>query len=221
MRENLHVHYSADLYDHYTASFVQAYDDAFLKRLQSERHRLPETDATLVDIGTGTAQFLIRLAQLPEFDEVRLVGTDYFQDMVEVAIAAVQKSSLGDRIEIQQADVHAMPYGDSSVDAIISRSTIHHWSDPAQAFREIDRILKPGGIAIIHEPRRDPAPEVLAEFNRQREQAGVEPVRLEEKYTAAEVREFLDRAGIDAQTGKINAPTSGLGALGMEVCIVK
>lgn len=221
MRENLHVHYSADLYDHYTASFVQAYDDAFLKQLLKERYRLPETDAILVDIGTGTAQFLIRLAQLPEFDGIRLIGTDYFQDMVDVALAAVQKSNLGDRIEIEQADVHAMPYTDGSVDAIISRSTIHHWSDPVGAFREIDRILKPGGIAIIHEPRRDPAPEVLAEFNRQREQAGVEPVRLEEKYTAAEVREFLDRAGVDSQTSQIDAPERGLGALGMEVRIIK
>ena len=80
--------------------------------------------------------------------------------------------------------------------------------------------LAPGGVAIIHEPRRDPSPDALAEFNRARAAVGVEPARMEEKYTAAEVDAFLRRAGL-AKQSIISAPRRGPGSMGFEVRISK
>ena len=97
---------------------------------------------------------------------------------------------------------------------------MHHWSDPAQALREIGRVLKPGGVAVIQDVRRDPAPDVLAEFNRRRAEAGVEPSRLGEKYTVAEVREFVRSAGLEDWSTMV-APDSGPGALGFELRICR
>ena len=96
---------------------------------------------------------------------------------------------------IDRADVHQMPYSDESADFIISRSTIHHWADPVKAFQEIYRLLTPGGVAIIHEPRRDPHPKALADFNAARAAVGVEPARMDEKFTPTEVKGFLKKAG--------------------------
>jgi ubiquinone/menaquinone biosynthesis C-methylase UbiE len=218
-RKNLHVHYSAKDYDQYTESFVAVYDAGMIERLLEER-RMRKAGGTLLDVGTGTARLLIKIAAVPELKDVRLIGVDYFQDMVDEAAKAVAENNLQDRVELRQADAHHLPYEDNFADYIISRSTIHHWADPVQALREIHRVLKPGGIAIIHDVRRDPAPAVLEEFNELRRQAGVEPARLEEKYTAAEVKDFLRQAGLHRYAG-INAPHSGPGALGFEINMEK
>lgn len=216
-RENLHVHYSAESYDKYTEGFVQVYDEGMVKRLLQEG---ADRGGVLLDVGTGTARLLIKMAAVPAFAGLRLVGIDYYQDMVDEAMKAVALEQLEGRVEVLQADAHHLPFPDGFADFVISRSTIHHWADPVQALKEVYRVLKPGGVALIHDVRRDPAPEVLAQFNEQRRLAGVEPARLEEKYTAAEVEAFLEEAGLQ-QHATVEAATRGPGALGFEVRITK
>ena len=220
MRENIPVHYGPELYDNYTAESVEAYDDAMIRRLQQEIRLMGKGPRTLVDIGTGTAQLLIKIARLPEQPRLTLIGTDYFEDMIDKARETVASHGLEDAIAIEQADVHAMPFPDDFTDFVISRSTIHHWAQPLKAFDEIYRILKPGGVAIIHEPRRDPDPEALAEFNRKRQEVGVQPTTLDEKYTPEEIQQFLRSAGLHRQS-IVSAPKRGPGSLGFEVRISK
>ncbi|MBW4572071.1 MAG: class I SAM-dependent methyltransferase [Tolypothrix carrinoi HA7290-LM1] len=220
MRDNLPVKYSAESYDHYTKSFVSIYDDFILERLLEEYHQQGGGLKTLVDVGTGTAQVLIKVAANPELQALSLIGTDCFEDMIDKAREVVKQNDLENRIEITNADVHDMPFPDNYADLVISRSTIHHWANPVRAFQEIYRILKPSGVAIIHDIRRNPAPEVLAEFNRLREQAGIVPSNLEEKYTPQEVEDMLKVAGL-TEYATITAPESGLGSLGFELRISK
>lgn len=218
-RENLHVHYSARDYDRYTDKFVEVYDASMIKRLLEES-RGGAAGGVLLDVGTGTARLLVKIAAVPELKGLRLVGIDYFEDMIAAARETVEAHGLGQTIELRQADAHDLPFPDGFADYVISRSTIHHWSDPARALREIHRVLRPGGVAIIHDVRRDPNPEALERFNELRRQAGVEPARLDEKYTAAEVVGFLEKAGLQ-NSATVAAPDSGPGGLGFEVRITK
>jgi ubiquinone/menaquinone biosynthesis C-methylase UbiE len=190
-----------------------------IKRIREEI-RGPEASGVLLDVGTGTARLLIKIAAVPELKPLRLIGVDYYDDMLSEARRALRQNSLEGVIELHLADVHILPFPDAFADYVISRSTIHHWADPVRAFSEIARVLKPEGVAIIHDMRRDPAPEALSKFNELRRQAGVEPVRLEEKYTAAEVTEFLKAAGLQDRSS-VRAAESGPGALGFEVKIIK
>ena len=220
MRQNMPVHYSAADYDRYTTDAVSTYDDGIIRRLLQEYRLMGRGPRTLLDVGTGTARLLIKIAEESEMDQVDLVGTDYFEEMVDQASRTITEAGLDGRITLEQSDVHQMPQPDETADLIVSRSTIHHWADPPQAFREIFRLLKRGGVAIIHEPRRNPAPEALAEFNRLRAEKGIEPARMDEKYTPEEVRGFLDEADLQ-HNGLVLAPSQGPGSLGMEVRISK
>ncbi len=210
MRTNMPVHYSVDKYDEYTRHSVDVHDDRTIRRLRHEYRVLGRSPCTLIDVGTGTAQLLVKLAAHNDMKWKKIVGTDVFDDMVAKARETISDNNLGDRVAIDRADVHQMPYADESADFIISRSTIHHWADPVKAFQEIYRLLTPGGVAIIHEPRRDPHPKALAAFNAARAAVGVEPARMDEKFTPTEVKGFLRKAGLEKQS-IVAAPWRGPG----------
>lgn len=52
-------------------------------------------------------------------------------------------------IQYFQADLAAIPIDDSSVDVVISRSVFEHLTDPDSVYREISRVLRPGGRLIF------------------------------------------------------------------------
>ncbi len=214
-KHEAHVRYTADAYDTYTAQFVSRFDDVLAERVLEEAiPRMP--GATLLDVGTGTARILVHLARMRNLSGLRLVGSDVFEDMIRRAEQTVAEAGFADRIELRIDDVHTMQLPDGFADIVISRSTIHHWKDPRKALREIFRVLKPGGIAMIHDVRRDPAPEAIEEFNRLRAEAGIGPSFLDEKFTAAEVRGMLADAGL-ADYAQVYRPERGLMALGFAV----
>ena len=50
---------------------------------------------------------------------------------------------------VDTADMHKMPYADSSWDVLVSGMVISYSADPAQAAREMIRVIKHGGIIAI------------------------------------------------------------------------
>jgi len=218
-RNEAHVRYTPEQYDEYTAQFVAPFDDFLAQPIVAYAANYPQ-GMILLDIGTGTARFLVYLAKMPELNQVRLVGTDLFADMIETGRKAVSTAGLSNRIELLVQDVHQMDLPDEYAEIIISRSTIHHWSNPPLALQEIYRLLKPRGKAIIHDVRRDPAPGAIAEFNRLRALAGLAPSYLDEKFTTSEVKEFVRQAGIAAYA-EVHSTDKGLAALGFALEITK
>jgi SAM-dependent methyltransferase len=57
-----------------------------------------------------------------------------------------------DRLEVRKMDARALDFADASFDVVFSLSSIEHFGDPwdiARAAREIGRVLRPGGYAVI------------------------------------------------------------------------
>src|SRR5262249_30556524 len=132
-RKNMAVRYSAEKYDHYTAQFTAPWDEGILWRASVDLRRQTAAAPLLLDVGTGTAQLLIKMAERPAFDRLRMIGLDFFDDMLEAAQKNVARCGLTQRIEIVPGDAPALPSPDEHVHLIISRSTLHHWARPAAA----------------------------------------------------------------------------------------
>lgn len=65
-------------------------------------------------------------------------------------MAIIQNSEFGDRIVV--GDIHDLPYGDKEFDICISRQSLEHMLSPVVVLWEIHRVLKLGGILLLHVP---------------------------------------------------------------------
>jgi ubiquinone/menaquinone biosynthesis C-methylase UbiE len=104
------------------------------------------THGECLDIGTGAARLSIELARITH---LHITALDVSPAMTEIARREVAFEGLADRITVLEGTVEAMPFEDNRFDLIVSRGSAGFWSDKVQAFREIYRVLKPGGHTFI------------------------------------------------------------------------
>ena len=101
---------------------------------------LPDGAAVLdIPCGGGVALRGIRPRQ-----RLHYVAADISEDMLERTREEAQRRNV--KIELQQADVSALPFEDQTFDMVVAFTSLHCFPDPAQAVREFRRVLKPGGV---------------------------------------------------------------------------
>ncbi len=110
-----------------------------------------ETYDHALELGCGTGFFLLNLMQ--GGIARRGTVTDLSPGMVEVATR--NAANLGLDVEGRVADAETIPVPDASVDLVVGHAVLHHIPDLDRAFREILRVLKPGGrFVFAGEPTR-------------------------------------------------------------------
>ena len=121
-------------------------------------------------------------------------GIDISEPTVTQAKAAFTRGS--GPLRAAAADVRALPFCDASFDAIYSMGTIEHFDETEQAVREMARVLKPGGHAIIGVPNRhDPFLRPLLATVLQA--IGLYAYGYEKSYSRRALRAMLERAGFE------------------------
>ena len=78
---------------------------------------------------------------LPEAD---ITCLDYSTDMMGQAQEKADRQHLKDKT-FQQGDVGALPYADGTFDIVLSLNGFHAFPDKEAAYREVFRVLRPGG----------------------------------------------------------------------------
>jgi ubiquinone/menaquinone biosynthesis C-methylase UbiE len=104
-----------------------------------------------LEVGCGTGFFTLNLKLAGVLGDCSV--TDISSGMVEVAKR--NAAGLGLPLEGRTADAETLPYDDGTFDVVVGHAVIHHVPDVEMAFREMLRVLKPGGrVVVCGEPTR-------------------------------------------------------------------
>jgi ubiquinone/menaquinone biosynthesis C-methylase UbiE len=87
--------------------------------------------------------------------EGRAVGLDPGRVFLAIAREQADWADWGDRIELREGDVRALPFGEAEFDVVLAATTPAHVPDGQGAIREMVRVLRPGGRIGIFEQDTD------------------------------------------------------------------
>ncbi len=99
--------------------------------------------STVLDIGCGMGLDLFVASKLVGKNG-HVFGIDLTEEMVQRARVNLTLARVTN-FEIQKVDSDIIPYGDNSFDVVISNGVINLSPNKETTFREIHRVLKPGG----------------------------------------------------------------------------
>lgn len=103
---------------------------------------------SLLDVGCGGGWFLRDIHRA--FPKLKLTGCDLSERMVGFA-----KRNLKDRADIFIGDAQNLPFESGTFDVVASTLAFHHFPEPLKALSEFHRILKPSGLMVVSDARRD------------------------------------------------------------------
>jgi SAM-dependent methyltransferase len=116
----------------------------------------------VVDLGSGGGLDVF-VAAKKVGPRGRAIGIDMTPQMIDLARRNAAKAGVTN-VEFHLASIDNLPLPDASADIVISNCVINLASDKQKVFREIARILKPGGrVAVSDIALKKPLPRELAE----------------------------------------------------------
>ncbi|WHH58679.1 class I SAM-dependent methyltransferase [Petroclostridium sp. X23] len=104
------------------------------------------SEGIAVDIGVGPGFLGLEMAKITN---MKIVFIDISQEALDQAKNTFNSLDLDNEAEFINADVQALPLEDNYANFIMSRGSIWFWKEPEKGLREIHRILKPGGVAVV------------------------------------------------------------------------
>ncbi|MCD6453359.1 MAG: class I SAM-dependent methyltransferase [Dehalococcoidales bacterium] len=99
-----------------------------------------------LDVGAGSGRLGIEIARISQLE---VTAFDISFSMLKLAQEEINLNRLKDQVVIVQGRAEAMPFAAGCFDLIVSKGSIWFFADKVRAFREIYRVLKPGGIAYV------------------------------------------------------------------------
>lgn len=103
--------------------------------------------ARILDIGCGGGRTLRILAAMAS--DGRVEGIDYSPASVSVALGTNADLVASGRVSVQQGTASRLPFADATFDLVTAVETHYYWPDLQHDFREVLRVLKPGGRFVV------------------------------------------------------------------------
>lgn len=116
------------------------------------------TGDRVLEIAPGPGFLAIELAKLGPY---RISGVDISHSFVRIATENAARAGVA--VSFQQGDAAALPLAADTIDFIICRAAFKNFSDPLGAIRELHRVLRPGGTALIIDMRNDVSDEEISD----------------------------------------------------------
>ena len=136
--------------------YTHDYSDVFIQTLMS---RSAETEAdfflpyllpnaTLLDCGCGPGAITADFAKIVAPGKV--TGIDIDESQIKFARNHASDIGIGN-LDFKVADIYELPFLENSFDAAFAHATFQHLSDPVRALKQVNRVLKPGGVIGIRD----------------------------------------------------------------------
>jgi len=165
----------------------------------------------VLEIAPGPGYFCIELAKLGSY---QITGLDISKSFVEIARRNAAEAGL--KIDFRQGNASNMPFKDNTFDFTFCQAAFKNFSEPVKAIAEMYRVLRPGGLSVIADLRRDASAE---EIEREVEGMGLSRINeilvrwtfdqmlLKSAYSVDEMKDMIAQT----QFGKSKIDTNGIG----------
>ncbi len=127
----------------------RAQDAVFARLLEryAAQLALPRS-ARVLEIGCGTGAVTRTLARRSGFSGTA-IGVDQSAAFLEAARRFAAAEQVSEQVEFRLGDAHRLDFPDASFDAVIAHTLISHVTEPEAVLREMARVVRPGGTAVI------------------------------------------------------------------------
>ena len=118
----------------------------------AELMEIEPTDRVL-EVGFGNGASIEHLTRLANRGHV--AGAEVSETMLDVASRRNAAAIADGRVELRQADGSSLPFDEGSFDKACTNNTVYILKEPIAVFKEMFRVLKPGGLVAVNFPVRE------------------------------------------------------------------
>lgn len=113
------------------------------------RNLPPRRSLEVLDLATGTGDVALVVGR--DQKVIKVKGLDMSEGMIEIGKEKIQEQNLQKTINLGIGDGVTIPEEDNSYDVVTLAFGIRNFYDPQKSLENIQRVLRPGGRAIIME----------------------------------------------------------------------
>lgn len=197
-----------------TGEMMQEYID-LAKRVAG---RLP-SGSRVLEVAPGPGYFCIELEKLGSYS---VTGMDLSRTFVKMA--AEKAVEAGVQVQFVQGSASNMPFPKESFDFLLCRAAFKNFADPVGALKEMCRVLRPDGTALLIDLSRDARPDDvsravdkmgLSAMNRAVTKVVFRTMLIRSAYTRAEFEQMLSRTAFS------HVEIADEGGIGFEITMTK
>jgi len=142
------LHKHGRFFDVWSAFYRRTLLGLELRRIQ--RHALDRLRVVpgqrVLDLGCGPGDGMARLGTTGAV----AIGLDYSGGMLDQARKVAANAG-----RLARGDAGRLPFRDGAFDKVVCTNSFHHYPDHVGALREMRRVLRPGGLLVLVDPRKD------------------------------------------------------------------
>ena len=131
------------------AKYMKKYPDLYQNLAVIVKKYATNARPVIIDLGVGPG--LLSLELHNKISDAKIIGVDPLQKMLQLA----KSNACFDSFEAKLGSSENIPVDNDSADIVVSRFSLPYWEDQNSSFKEIYRVLKPGGKVILEALNRD------------------------------------------------------------------
>lgn len=105
--------------------------------------------ADILDLAAGTGDLTLALSMAAS--DARVTGADLSEGMLQIARGKMERNGVASKVTMCRADILDLPFASKSFDAVTIAFGVRNLQDIEKGFREMLRVLRPGGRLVVLE----------------------------------------------------------------------